>query len=300
MKILDADELAKRVKDLPVLPSVVIQVNRALEKESASTDELGEIIEKDSALTTKLLRLANSSYYGLSYQVDTVKRAISVLGFNTVRNLAVTISVDKIFRGDMDGSFDVRGLWKHSLGCALSSKLLLGSKDPVLREEAFVCGIIHDIGKVVIAQNMPDAMHEVIKKISGDNGMNQSSAEREIMGFTHADVGALVAEKWHFPEKFSRTIKFHHHPGQSPYGSQAELPQSESAQPGHGVNLLYAVYTGNILAKTAGLGKSLDKHVEKITPSVWGILDRKKNELPKMIKTVKQDFEAIISSWNIG
>lgn len=309
MKILDAGELARRVKDLPVLPSVVIQVNRALGKESSSTDEIGEIIEKDSSLTTKLLKLANSSYYGLSYSVDTVKRAISVLGFNTVRNIAVTVSVDKIFRNNMDDSFDVRALWEHSLGCALASKLLLGSKDPVLREEAFVCGIIHDIGKVVIARNMPDAMREVIKKVSGDKVINQSSAEKEIMGFTHADVGALVAENWHFPEKFSRTIKFHHHPGQSPYGSKTELaqpklsqpkpPQPESPQAEPGVQLLYAVYAGNILAKMASLGKSPDSHVEKITSSVWSILGRREDELPEMIETVTKDFEAILSSWNI-
>lgn len=300
MKVLDASELARRVKDLPVLPSVVIQVNRALENESASINELGEIIDKDSALTTKLLRLANSSYYGLSYKVDTIKRAISVLGFNTVKNLAVTVSVDKVFRRGMDASFDVRALWEHSLGCALSSKLLLSSKDPILREEAFLCGIIHDIGKVVIASNMPDAMQEVMKKISGDKKTSQSNAEREVMGFTHADVGALVAEKWHFPKKFSLTIKFHHHPGQSPYGPNTKPPQTETPLAESGVKLLYAVYTGNVLAKIAGLGKSPDNHVEKITPLVWEILGRSESELPDMVETVTKDFEAILSSWNTG
>ena len=116
-------EIVIDVKDIPSLPSVVMKVNSALMDKSETTHGICKIIEKDFALTSRILRLANSSYYGLSYSVDTLSMAISILGFNTVRNLAVTVSLHNIFDRS-NSSLDAKGLWFHSLGTAIASKAL--------------------------------------------------------------------------------------------------------------------------------------------------------------------------------
>ena len=148
------------------MPTVLLEVNRVMNSPSVTVEIVGDIIKKAPSITSRVLRMANSSYYGLSYQVDTLKKAVTVLGFNTIRNLAVTASVYKLFGGEENLSFDIKGLWYHSLGCAIASKALLYKMNPILQEKVFICGILHDIGIIVISENFPAEIKEVQKEIN--------------------------------------------------------------------------------------------------------------------------------------
>ncbi len=288
MSILDVknklDKLINRARDIPTLPSVVLQVNRVLRDDTATIERVGETIERDPALTSKILRLANSSYYGLSYHIDTLAKAITVLGFNTVRNLAVTISLFKIFDKSIPFSLDFKGLWQHSLGCAIASKALTNKKkDPILQEKTFIYGMLHDIGNLIISENLPAEMGMIMERLGRNKTLTLYEVEKEILSFTHSDVGAFVAERWHFPPELTDTIRLHHNP--------------EIAKKHH--ETVYAVYAGNQIAKALKLGKSISEKVENINPRTWEILGLLEQDLSTLLLEIKTDFDGIINSWDL-
>jgi putative nucleotidyltransferase with HDIG domain len=281
------EKLFSKLTDIPTLPSIVFQINKIMKDDNMSTYEIGSIIERDPSLTSKVLKFANSSYYGLSYSVNTVTRAITVLGINTIRNIALTTSVFEIFNSKKRFPFDIVGLWYHSLGCAIASKALISKAGHMLEEEAFICGILHDIGKVIIAQNMPEMMENVFAEVR--SGKSQSNAEKDIIGYTHSDVGAHLSEKWHLPEELCETIRFHHCP------RYQDESKSFKCHP----FLLYAVYAGNQISKALALGKSTDLIVNEVDPVTWSTLHISESELREKLFSIKTDFDIILESWKL-
>ncbi|MBI4698573.1 MAG: HDOD domain-containing protein [Nitrospirae bacterium] len=281
------DKILSNIKDIPTLPSVVLHVNRALSEKSSTIESVSKIIEKDPALTSKVLKLANSSYYGLTYHVDTLSRAVIILGFNTVRNIAVTISLLDIFNKSRT-SFDIKGLWQHSLGCAVAAKALTHKKhNPALSEKAFIGGILHDIGKLIIYTNFPREMDKIIAKAENNNH-SMSEAEEEILGFNHAEIGSLVSKKWHFPADLSETIRFHNNPER-----EKKFPE-----------VVYAVHAGNEIAKALKLGTSPYSKVQNINTRTWDVLEiADKNfmdeDLYLLLMETKKDFDDVVNSWTM-
>ncbi|MEQ8188059.1 MAG: HDOD domain-containing protein [Candidatus Eremiobacterota bacterium] len=282
-----------KIKDLPVFPDILLNLNRVLHSKSVTIDTVNTIIERDPALTAKILKLANSSYYGLSYMVGTLKKAITVLGFNTIRNLAVTVSVSGIFTANTSRSVDVQKLWHHSIGCAIASKSLLTGKNPLIQEKAFMGGILHDIGKIIILLNFPEDTKKIIEKIRGNKLLTESEAERELLGFDHADLGSFIAEKWHFPKELACSISLHHNPEQFP-SFTGKLENREEAE-----LLVYTIYTGNQIAKAMALGTSSDPLVSNINPTAWQKLGITEKDLPSVILKIKENFKEVIDSWNM-
>jgi HD-like signal output (HDOD) protein len=281
-----------RKENLPTLPCCVQQLNQMLTSDNITVSAVSPVIEKDPALASKVLRLANSSYYGLSSHVNTISRAITILGFNTVRNLVLTVAMVGIFAKHIQTSLDVIGLWYHSLGCAVASQALTCKMAHRLQEKAFICGLIHDIGKVIIAQNVPEDMEKVLKKVKQDPSFIQNDIEQEIIGFTHAEVGEFVTDAWHFPMEYCGAIKFHHNP-------ETEIsPLSAGKEEFENEILACGVYAGNHIAKALGLGKSSDEKVRNIPPFVWHKLRISQKELPELLFKIKLDFNSIAESLN--
>jgi len=282
-----------KIRELPLLPDILLHLNRVLHSKSVTIDAVNTIIEKDPALTAKILKLANSSYYGLSYLVGTLKKAITVLGFNTIRNLAVTVSVSGVFTRNHHRSIDVQELWHHSIGCAIASKSLLSKKDPVIQEKAFMCGILHDIGKIIIFLNLPEDTKKILDKIRGNKFLTQSEAERELLGFDHSDLGSFIAEKWHFPKELACSISLHHNPEQ--FASFTDKLENRN----EAETLIYSVYAGNQIAKAMALGTSSDPLVSNINPVTWEKLGITEKNLPSILLNIKENFRDVIDSWNM-
>lgn len=281
-----ADDLVVRVKDIPTLPSVVMQVNRVLEDEGASLGGVISIIEKDPPVTTKVLRLANSSYYGMSRQVRTVKEAILILGLNTIRSIAVAVSVGKLFREDLNGVLNMKDLWAHSLRCAVASKALTRHKGAGLAEEGFICGLVHDIGKVILAMNLPDEMKAVAEKTREGEGRLWWEEEREVLGFTHAEVGALIAGRWNFPEVYCDAIECHHWPDQGgENGGQADSL------------LAYALFAGDSVAKTDAVNGSDPQ--DFLDPAILEKLGIEEAARRDLLAKIQEDFESLKSDWEL-
>ena len=203
------------LRELPTLPTVVAEVMVTLDKPTSSARDLERLVANDQAIAARLLKLANSAFYGIPSKVTSLSRAITLLGFNTVRSLVLTIGVLDKFSGPSGGRYFDRGeFWEHSLSVAVASKLL-ATKDPSVNpEEAHIAGLLHDLGRVVADYCQPDRFHEAMRR-TYEEGENPLEAERNELGLSHDEIGALVAEQWHFPDFIREAMAYHHQPEQA-------------------------------------------------------------------------------------
>jgi putative nucleotidyltransferase with HDIG domain len=278
---MNINTIINKVTDLPSLPEVVIQLNELLKDNSSALDIVTGIIEKDAGLSTKVLRLANSSYYGLSSQVDSVSRAIIVLGFNTVCNVTMSVGVSALFKQQKKGvDIDMSGLWIHTLGCAVSSKVIMKKKNEMESEKAFVCGILHDIGKVVIAHAVPEEQRKILSLMT-NSGKTLIQAETEVLGADHAEIGYTVAKKWRFPDYILEVIRHHH------------LPSAARTVP----EMTSAVHLGNAISKALSFGGSTENRVTSVDSFAWKQLGIKESDIPLLITDIQNEFDLAMEFW---
>jgi len=208
--------MLENIKELPTLPTVVAQVMMTMNEPTSSARDLERLIANDQSIAARLLKLANSAFYGLPGKVTSLGRAITLLGFNTVRSLVLTIGVIDKFSGSSGGRYFDRGeFWEHSLSVATASKLLC-AKDPSINpDEAHIAGLLHDVGKVVLDSVMAEKFQKAMELVK-TKGVDPLTAEDKIVGITHDEVGALVAEKWRFPDFLREVIAYHHNPSDAP------------------------------------------------------------------------------------
>jgi len=198
------------IATLPTLPEVATKLIELLSDAEASMSEIVETISKDPATSAKVLRLTNSAYYGIPRTVTSIRQAVTLLGMGTTRNLATGLSVVKMFgtKGE-SGGFNYHQFWRHSVGAGYLCSVLAKKAQADDADMLFLGGLLHDIGKVVIAQYEPETIRQVLLKVKSES-MPMYEAEREVMGVTHADVGVWLCERWQLPEKLIDMIRLHH------------------------------------------------------------------------------------------
>lgn len=211
---IEMSGLMPMIRTLPALPELVLQLVRSLEDPHLDLGRLEEQVELDQALSTKLLRVANSSFYGLQRQVGTVRDAAMVLGFGALRSMAIaTATVNHFAALRLPPGFHYRAFWAHGMACGLAAELLAREhREP--EGVAFTAGLIHDIGRLVLASQFPDHLEACfLHKIKNDCSL--LDAEREVLGITHAQIGAALTRYWRFPVTVTEAIEFHHQPQQA-------------------------------------------------------------------------------------
>ena len=206
------EAITEEIKDLPTLPTVVARIMATLDDPSSSVKDLERLVSSDQAIAAKLLKLANSAFYGLPGKVTNLGRAITLLGYNTVRSMTLTIGMVHSFGGLLRSkSFNRGKFWEHSLTVAMVGKLL-GAKEPSLNsEEVYIAGLLHDLGKMVLDYLRPAQFREALR-IACEQGISAREAEQSVLGFSHDEVGKVVAEKWRFPHFVIEAIGYHHCP----------------------------------------------------------------------------------------
>ncbi len=204
LKKLDA------IENLPSLPSIVFEVNRMLKDSDVSVEEISQTIKKDQSMVPRILKLVNSAFFGLKSKISSLDRAIIILGYNTVRNALVAVSVIDAFNNKkaLQG-FDIKDFWIHSISVAVTGKYLaarIGSSDP---EDVFTGGLLHDIGRIVLYQFFPDLFKQVWNALKEQN-ISFFEAEQKEINITHARIGAHLAKKWQLPDNLVDIISHHH------------------------------------------------------------------------------------------
>jgi HD-like signal output (HDOD) protein len=214
---------------LPTLPVILTNILKIASDDNASAADLASFMSKDQAMANKVLRLANSAYYGLAREVDSIQRAISVIGFNEIVSLAVGMGVFNALKiARRDGLINMNDLWLHSIGCSFAAKEIVkrvptgstgNSKHAPLRkakgDEIFLSGLLHDIGKVLFIIYFPDpyrlVLGEAVKRQRPLDLM-----ETELLGVNHAQMAGLIMQRWNFPETLMLPSLYHHQPNACP------------------------------------------------------------------------------------
>ncbi len=201
--------------DLPGLPATVFETIQLLRDPDVSVKRLTQSIELDQSMTSKVLRLVNSSFYGVSGKISNIPQALVILGFNTVRNTILSVSAFEVFlRGGKvktDG-FDLNEFWKHAVGTGIIAKVLAQILRLPEPEDFFIAGLLHDIGKVVTIRLFQPEFMEILRMVEQDD-LYILEAEKEILGFDHGYAGGCLAKKWSMPKKLKEAITLHHIPG---------------------------------------------------------------------------------------
>ena len=214
-------DLIRNNLTIPTLPDMVLRINALIEDPDAGTAEIGALVAEDAPLAAKVLRIANSAYYGLSGECVSTAHASTVLGIKVLKNIVTQVAVIQQF-DHLEGNehFSLRDLWDHAgLTAHLCSKAasLSSLHEVPTPEELYVCGLLHDVGKVVLMDGLGQDYLE-LARIAGEHGRSLQQVERARLGFTHSDVGAVVAQRWGLPEPIIRAIQFHHGPRQEVAG----------------------------------------------------------------------------------
>lgn len=204
--------LIAQIESMPTLPTVALRVLEVTSDPGSSTNDLMEIIGTDISLTAKILKIANSPFYGLTREVASLQHAVTVLGFKEIRNLVIsTIAFESFKNFKQDDKFDIKRFWRHSFCCGLAAKIIaveLKSSS----NELFVAGLIHDIGKLVMYIAFPAEFLKLVDIISPLKlKYTAFEAEKSVFEMIHDEVGKKLLEKWMFPESLITAVGFHHH-----------------------------------------------------------------------------------------
>lgn len=258
------------VKNLPTIPSTLIELNQMLEAPNVSTDQIADLIAKDHVLSAKTLKMVNSPIYGFPGRIVSVRNALLLLGFNVVRGVMLSTTVFENLPPGMNK------LWDHSkatsLACAEIARVL-EFKNP---GEYAVAGLLHDIGKVIIAVQLPQANKEIRRRIKEDD-LSTYKAEQEVLGFSHAKVNGWLANTWCLPPILREAITYHHKPQSAP-----NYPEAAAC-----------VQLGDFLARIFQQGSGGDNQVSEITQHTFRILGTDKTKMVQVLDEVSNKFSEI-------
>lgn len=240
-------EIVAKVDKLPELPQVAMRVSHMLEDSDTNAERLAEVIRLDPSFTSQVLRLCNSAAYGFSRKISTVKEAVAILGFKTLKSMVYTIITKVALDRPVPGySLHEGDLWYNALTCAVYAKHIATKERLPDPELAFTSGLLRDIGKIVLGEYV-GANYAEIERVSVQEQLDFVEAEERVIGFNHALVGTRVAEKWNLPQSLVNVIRHHHQPIKLP----PNLPPPE-------VKLITIIHLADVFSRMIGRGAGND------------------------------------------
>jgi putative nucleotidyltransferase with HDIG domain len=277
----------REISHIATLPEITMKIVELVESPKSTAQDLHKVISNDPALCSRILKVVNSSFYGLPGQIGSINRAIVMLGLNAVKNIAIAASLAKLFRGgDLTPNFSAKDLWTHSNLTAATAKLVANSLKLGLSDEAFLAGLIHDIGIMVEMQYDRNKLIDTLKVVNADvKGVpvnDMLKAEQDVFHATHQDFGAALCEKWKFPQSFAFVTGYHHRP--------LELaPQHRT--------LVSVIYVADRIAADTGQGFRQDLQQTTIAPEVLDALKltgEKVNEIKAQLAAQAKDLTNLL------
>ncbi len=242
----------RKLTAIATLPEITVKIIATVEDPNSTAAQLHKLITHDPALVTRILKLVNSSFYGLPGQISSIERAVVLVGLTAIKNIAVAASIGQMFRGArLCEQFSAKDLWTHCIAVAVGSRELARHLRMPIGDEAFLGGMIHDIGLLVSLQLWPEKVRQVCEAASVD-GANFMEIERQVLGVDHAELGAALAEQWKFPKSCQQIAAYHHDP---------------LSRMGEGRQLVAIVHVADALACQANLGFNLTAREQSLDPA---------------------------------
>lgn len=272
-------DLLGKLRDIPTLPLVAVRVNELINDPNSSSADIAQVLKRDQVLTAKVLRLVNSGYYAIPGGVTDVQRALAFLGFNTIAQLVLSLSVFSMFSKLGDGELSMLDFWQHALATGVCTELLARRLRHSRPEEAFTCGLLHDIGKLVLHEIDPERLSQIIRT-ARERSCSFSEVEKEWDLPGHSYLGEVIATKWGLPQVIRLAIRHHHQDV-----SRMETILS-SAKP-----MIHMVRLANQIVVKNQIGKSGDFSDGRISPEMLTNLGLAEAELPEIEKQLVESME---------
>ena len=275
--IPDLTRIIGKIEDLPTLPRTVLKITELVNNPKSSARDLSRIITDDQVLTARLLKLVNSSFYGFPQRISTVTGAIVLLGFDAIRNLLLTTSVFDVFSNHTKrAKFNQEKFWDHSLGCAVGAKVIGNFMRHDKIEELFVSGLLHDIGKIVEMMFLPKEFSKMTALVKKKNTLLRE-AELSVLGYTHAEIGKFLGERWNLPPKLIGVIGHHHDPSAAgPFTLEAAI-----------------IHLADILCRSLSIGSGGDEKIPALDAFAWEILKIKIPAIEPILEEIKKEYDDI-------
>jgi len=267
-----------KISELPTLPMVANNVIKLTQNPDSTAFEIAEAISQDQSLATMILKTANSAYYGFPSKITTIHYAIVVLGFNNIKNIVLSTTIMAHFsKSDENPLFDRRKFWQHSLLCGIISKKIAEHMGIKNSEEIFVCGLLHDCGKLILDSFFHDEFVLALQ-MSKEKNISIMNAENEILGFNHSGVGALMLKRWSLPPSFVKAVEFHHSPDEN-------LTTFRTASAS-------IVHVADYLCRKIGIGNSGDNVLPQLNKKAFSLTDLTPDKIKQMSSAIIQEFQS--------
>ena len=269
-------ELVREAIGLPSPPQIFQQLTEVLDNPRGSTAQIADIIGLDSGLTARLLRLVNSAFYCFPSKVESISHAVLLVGVEQIRDLVLATSILRIFKGISADLIDMESFWLHSVATGVTARLLAAHRREINGERFFVAGVLHDIGRLLLFQKLPDGARRALLR-TRQEGEALLDAERVVFGFDHATVGGALLDAWGLPPGLSEMVRCHHSPG------DAQRYPVETA----------AVHVADLLVTAIGLGSTGDEAAPRLCPGAWERLGLQPDILGAVAEQAEQQVDDV-------
>lgn len=286
MEKIEINKIIKQLDHIPALPEVVSKILDKLDDPNTSMFGLGKIIQSDMAFAAKILQIVNSAFYGVSQKVTSLGQAITMLGFKTLKSAIVGMSIIKAFGGakmdvnagsllaEKEKTFAPEGLWAHSLGVAASARCIAKRIIPHESEEAFIAGIIHDIGKLVVYQYFNETHSHILAAIAEKDTL-YSKVEKNILPISHSEIGYRVAKVWKLPDNLADAVLYHHNPTNAPKQNKT---------------IVEIIHVADVFARSLQLGSGWDDKIPRLDEKSFSNLGFHSKDVDGLLKASLAEY----------
>lgn len=268
-------KVVDRISGLPTLPTMLANINRLMSNPRTSAKEVAQLISRDPAITSKILRVVNSSFYGFPNRITTITHAIVILGFNTIKSIVLSSTVFEVFKGGTNESdFDRHDFWKHSIGVGAAAKVIAKRLGYSSLEEFFIAGLLHDLGKVIVDQFLHDEFVQILDTVKRKDCL-LVQAEEEVLGCTHAELGSWLFQKWNLSKGLVDATAFHHNPTLA----------------GDSIKPTAVIHIADIVCRAMRMGSGGDRKIPALSEAAWEALELPVSSLESILVETDQEME---------
>lgn len=272
------DRLLAKAPQLSSLPHVYAHLSEVVNDPRSSCRDVAAVIAEDAGLAARLLRIANSAFYGFPSRIDTISRAVTLVGTRQLRDLALATTIISHFDGIEDGGLSMHSFWEHSIGCAVTARTLAGYRREQNVERYFIAGLLHDIGRLVMFIVIPEEFNAILHQAT-TRAEALHQVEHEVLGFDHAAVGGALLKQWQLPDHTIKAVACHH------------APQRDSGQ-----DLDTAIiHIADLITNALRLGSSGEQLVPALDGTAWSQLGLDESILASVLNTVETQHHDALS-----
>lgn len=273
------EKVLRKTPTLSSLPDVYARLNAAVNDPRTSSRDVANIITEDAGLAARLLRIANSAFYGFPSGIDTISRAVTLVGTRQLRDLALATSIIRQFKGISGEIISMDSFWRHSVACGVAARILATYRREPNVERFFIAGLMHDIGRLVMFIAIPDLAMETLEQARRQEALLHVT-ERKTLGFDHADVGGALLQQWRLPAHTVAAVTFHHRPSID-----------------NGLHIDTAItHVSDLIANAMRLGSSGERLVPALESGAWERIGISESILASLLPELERQYQDAVST----